>query len=159
MKYRIESTQDILIIGMRANMSFQNINEETGKLARQFMPRRREIQSRVDAKALSIQNYDNFNYETLNPAHTFEKWVGVEVSDDSQVPESMELLTIQSGNYLICNYKGSAQDFPKFWQHLHAEWLPNSEFELDNRPHFEKLPENYNPMSLENEEEVWVPIK
>ena len=159
MKYRLESINDTNIIGMRANMSFQTINQETGKLARQFMPCRHEIQSRVGTYSFSIQNYDNFNFKTINPTNTFEKWVGVEVSDTSQVPENMEVLTLKAGNYLVFSYKGSAQDFPKFWHHLHAEWLPNSDYEIDNRPHFEKLSEKYSPMNSENEEEVWVPVK
>lgn len=144
---------------MRAKMSFQTINQETGQLARQFMPRRHEIQSRVGTYFFSIQNYDNFKFKMITPVKTFEKWVGVEVLDISQVPENMEVLIIKAGHYLVFNYKGSAKDFPEFWRQLHTEWLPNSEFELDNRPHFEKLPEGYNPMSLENEEEVWVPVK
>lgn len=159
MNPKIVNSKDILIIGMRTNMSFQTINQETGQLARQFMPRRHEIQSRVGTYSFSIQNYDNFNFKILNPTSTFEKWVGVEVSNASPVPQGMEVLTIKSGNYLVFNYKGSAQDFPKFWQHLHTEWLPNSEFELDNRPHFERLSDDYNPTGLSNEEEVWVPVK
>jgi AraC family transcriptional regulator len=159
MNPRLINSKDILIIGMRANISFQTINQETGQLARQFMPRRYEIKSRVGSYSFSIQNYDSFDFKTITPTKTFEKWVGVEVSDTSQVPEAMEVLSIEAGHYLVFNYKGSDQDFPKFWQQLHAEWLPNSEFHLDNRPHFEKLPEGYNPMSLENEEEVWVPVK
>jgi AraC family transcriptional regulator len=159
MNPRLVKTEDILIIGMRANMSFQNINEETGKLARQFMPRRNEVQNRVGTQAFSLQNYDEFSFKTLNPSNTFEKWVGFEVSESSFIPEGMELFTVTTGNYLVFNYKGSAQGFPQFWQQLHGEWLPNSEFELDNRPHFEKLPEGYNPMDPETEEEVWVPVK
>ena len=159
MNPKLVTTDDILIIGMRAQMSFQNINEETSKLARQFMPRRNEVKNRVDAYAFSLQNYDNFNFKLFNPSITFEKWVGVEVSDASQIPDNMELLTIPKGNYLVFNYKGSAQGFPQFWQQLHGEWLPHSEFELDSRPHFEKLPEGYNSMNPETEEAVWVPVK
>lgn len=159
MNPRLVKTEDILIIGMRAQMSFQNINEETGKLARQFMPRRKEVQNRVDSHTFSLQNYNHFDFKAFNPSLTFEKWVGVEISDASFVPEGMELLTIPAGNYLVFNYKGSAQGFPQFWQQLHGQWLPNSEFDLDNRPHFEKLPEGYNPMNPESEEEVWVPVK
>jgi len=156
---KLVNSKDILIIGVRANMSFQTINEETGQLARQFMPRRHEIQSRVGTYSFSIQNYENFDFKILNPTNTFEKWVGVEVSNASHVPDGMELFNIPAGHYLVFNYNGSAQDFLKFWQQLHAEWLPNSEYELDNRPHFEKLPEDYNPMRLDSEEEVWVPVK
>lgn len=159
MNPKLVATEDILIIGMRADMSFQNINEETGKLARQFMPRRHEVKNRVGTHTFSLQNYNHFDFKSLNPSITFEKWVGVEVSDASFFPEGMEVLTIPAGNYLVFDYQGSAHGFPAFWQQLHGDWLPNSEFELDNRPHFEKLPEGYNPMDSNAKEEVWVPVK
>ena len=159
MKPRLVKTENILMIGMRAQMSLQNINEETGKLARQFMPRRHNIKNRIGDHTFSLQNYNHFDFKSFNPSISFEKWVGVEVSNDSFIPERMELLTIPSGDYLVFNYKGSAQGFPQFWQQLHGQWLPNSKYQLDNRPHFEKLPEGYNPMDSESEEEVWVPVK
>lgn len=159
MNYKLVKSEDIFMIGMKAQMSFQNINAETGKLARLFMPRRHDIQNRVGTQSFSLQNYNHFDFKAFNPSITFEKWVGVAVSDASSVPEGMELFTIPAGNYLVFKYQGCAQGFPQFWQHLHGDWLPNSEFELDNRPHFEKLPEGYNPMDSNAKEEVWVPVK
>lgn len=159
MNYKLVKSEDVFMIGIKAQMSFQTINEETGKLARQFMPRRHEVKNRVGTHTMSLQRYNHFDFKSFNPSLTFEKWVGVEVSDASFIPEGMELLTIPAGNYLVFKYQGTAQDFPQFWQQLHGYWLPNSEFELDNRPHFEKLPEGYNPMDSESEEEVWVPVK
>jgi AraC family transcriptional regulator len=44
-------------------------------------------------------------------------------------------------------------------KYIYTEWLPNSGFQLDNKPHFEVLGDNYlgheNP---ESEEEIWIPI-
>lgn len=159
MNPKLETTTNLKLIGIRSIMSFHNINEETGKLARQFMPRRHEVKNRVGKHTFSLQNYKNFDFKMFNPTSTFEKWVGVEVMDASVIPEGMELLVIPDGNYLVFNYKGSAQGFPQFWQGLHGHWLPNSKYELDNRPHFEKLPEGYNPMDSESQEEIWVPVK
>lgn len=158
MTYRIIQSLEILIIGMKANMSFSSISEDTGKLARQFMPRLKEVKNRVDNNTLSLQNYNNFEYKKVSPTITFEKWIGVEVSSFNEVPEGMETLTIKTGNYLVIDFKGSLQEFVKHWNYLHAEWLPNSEYKLDNRPHFEKLSPSYNPMNAVNEEEIWVPV-
>lgn len=158
MTYRIIQSPEILIIGMKANMSFSTISEDTGKLARQFMPRLKEIKNRVDNNTLSLQNYDDFDYNNVQPTMTFEKWVGVEVANLDEVPEGMETLTIKSGNYLVMDFKGSMQAFVKQWHYIHAVWLPNSEYKLDNRPHFEKLSPSYSPMSTVNEEEIWVPV-
>ncbi|TJY32486.1 GyrI-like domain-containing protein [Pontimicrobium aquaticum] len=159
MTHRIIQSPEILIIGMKANVSFNTISEDTGKLARQFMPRLKAIKNRVYNNTLSLQNYNDFDYRKVAPTMTFEKWIGVEVDDFDEVPEGMETLTINSGNYIVIDFKGSMQAFVKQWNYLHAEWLPNSEYKLDNRPHFEKLNLSYSPLNAINEEEIWIPIK
>lgn len=158
MRHRIIQSPEILIIGMKATMSFSIISEETGKLARQFMPRLKEIKNRVDDNTLSLQNYHDFNYNKMSPTMMFEKWVGVEVSNLDNNPKGMKTLTINSGKYLVIDFKGSMQEFVKHWNYIHSQWLPNSEYELDNRPHFEKLSPSYSPMNAVNEEEIWVPV-
>lgn len=158
MKHKIIQSPEIFIVGMKANMSFETINEDTGKLARQFMPRLKEVKNRVDNNTLSLQNYADFDYKKVSPTMTFEKWVGVEVTNFDDVPEGMETLTIKAGNYLVIDFKGSMQEFIKNWHYLHSQWLPNSEYELDNRPHFEKLSPSYSPISAVNEEEIWNPV-
>lgn len=158
MTHRIVQTQEMFVIGLKATMSFETIAEETGKLARQFMPRLQEVKNRVDIFTISLQNHDNFDYQNLPPARTFEKWLGVEVANLNEVPEGMEILAIKSGNYLVIDFKGSMQEFVKNWHYIHSQWLPNSEFKLDNRPHFEKLSSKYSPMNVVNEEEIWIPV-
>lgn len=38
-------------------------------------------------------------------------------------------------------------------------WLPASDYNLDNRPHFEVLGEKYKNNDPTSEEEIWIPIK
>lgn len=159
MKHRIINSPETYIVGIKANVSFETITVETGKLGRQFMPRLKEIKNRVDDNTLSLQSYDDFDYHKVSPIMTFEKWVGVEVTNLDNVPERMETLTINPGNYLVIDFKGSMQEFVKYWNFIHSQWLPNSKYKLDNRPHFEKLSPSYNPMNVVNEEEIWIPIK
>lgn len=159
MKYRVVESEDILVVGLKAEANFHNISQVTPLLARQFMPRLGEIKSRKDIFTLSLQNYRHFDFKTFNPNETFDKWVGVEVTSLEDVPEKIETLSITSGRYLVINYKGSIPDFIKFWQNIHSTWLPNSKYELGDRPHFERLPPSYNPIQPENEEEIWIPIK
>ena len=158
MTHRVVKSPEILIVGMKASLSFETISEGTGKLARQFMPRLKEVKNRVGNNTMSLQNHDNFDYHNLPPTRTFEKWIGVEVSNLEDVPEGMETLTIKSGNYLVIDFKGTMQEFIKNWHYIHSQWLPNSEFKLDNRPHFEKLSSKYSPMNVVNEEEIWIPV-
>ena len=159
MKYRIVNHKKLHVVGLKAEANFRNIHLVTPQLARQFMPRVKEIKYRKDAFKLSLQNYNHFNYKTFNPDEAFEKWVGVEVNNLNEVPNAMETLIITSGKYLVIDFKGSIPEFIKFWQHIHTTWLPNSDFELDNRPHFERLPPSYSPMKEVNEEEIWIPVK
>lgn len=159
MNYQKVTTQDILILGVKAELSFITNGEGTGKLASAFMPRIKEITNRVGTYTFSLQSYKDFNIKTMTPETLFEKWIGVEVSDFNSVPENMETLVIPGGDFLVFTFQGNVADFITFWQKLHREWLPNSSYQLDNRPHFEKLPEGYNPMRNDNQEAIWIPIK
>ncbi|SHG66406.1 GyrI-like domain-containing protein [Winogradskyella jejuensis] len=159
MKYRQVETNNIYVVGLSAEANFQNISQVTPRLAKQFMPRLGEISNRKDNYTLSLQNYKHFDFSKFNPTETFEKWIGVEVLNLDDVPQGMQTLTINTGKYLIIDFKGSIPDFIKIWQYIHSTWLPNSEFKLDNRPHFERLPPSYSPMNEVNAEEIWIPIK
>lgn len=158
MKYRIVDADKMYVVGVKAQANFMTNGQITGQLARQFMPRLREITNRKNDYSLSLQKYKNFNFNDFTPQTNFEKWIGVEVEDLESIPEGMLSLVINPGNYLVFDFKGSIQDFIAFWQELHSNLLPNSVFTLDNRPHFERLPKSYSPMNSENEEEIWVPI-
>lgn len=159
MKYRVVDSKEILVVGLKAETNFHDISQVTPQLAKQFMPRLGDIKSRKDTFTLSLQNYNHFDFKTFNPNETFDKWVGVEVTSLEDVPEKMKTLTITSGRYLVIDFRGLISDFIILWQNIHSSWLPNSEYELDDRPHFEKLPPSYNPMQPVNEEEIWIPIK
>ena len=159
MIYKVVDSKEILVMGLSAEANFHNISQVTAQLARQFMPRLGEIKSRKNAFTLSLQNYNHFDFKTFNPNEKFDKWVGVEVANFEDVPEKMESLTITSGRYLVIDFKGSIPDFITFWHKIHSNWLPNSKYELDDRPHFEILPSSYDPKQIVNEEEIWIPVK
>jgi len=159
MRHRIVKQRAFFIVGLKAEANFTTNGQVTSQLARAFMPRLNEITSRKDSFTLSLQNYNDFNFKNFNPDTHFEKWIGVEVENHDETPKGLQALTIASGNYLVIDFKGSIPQFMKQWQYIHSQWLPNSEYELDDRPHFERLPQNYNPMNAENEEEIWIPVK
>jgi AraC family transcriptional regulator len=39
------------------------------------------------------------------------------------------------------------------------DWLPDSGFELDNRPHFAVMGEKYKRDDDASEEEIWIPVR
>ena len=89
----------------------------------------------------------------------FIKWATLEVSDIGNIPNGMKLLKLQSGLYAKFNYKGLAKDFGHLMSYIYTNWLPNSEFELDHRPHFNILGSKYKNNHPESEETVYIPIK
>lgn len=42
---------------------------------------------------------------------------------------------------------------------IFSDWLPKSDYELDERPHFEILDEKYKNDDPNSEEEIWIPIR
>lgn len=157
--HRIEQTKDRLVVGMKAKMSFQTIQQETGILARQFMPRRKEVSLRIGTHVFSIQDYGKLLMKDLTPQTEFEKWVGVEVSNFDNVPKGMETFVLKAGMYAVFTYKGAMQVVSKFRQFIFQDWLPNSNYQLDARAHFEILPENYSKDLYSTEEDIWIPIR
>lgn len=136
-------------------------NDKTYTLWNGFMKRRKEISNAINNDLYSVQVYNqDFIDGKFTSKTTFEKWATVEVTGYENIPEAFEKLELPSGLYAVFIHKGSVQEFAKTAQFIYAEWIPKSEYQLDDRPHFEILGEKYKgPDSEDNEEEVWVPIK
>jgi AraC family transcriptional regulator len=145
------------LIGKRMTMSFSG--DRTGDLWRSFMPRRKEIKNSIGAELYSIQNYGPSWFDNFNPDALFEKWAAIEVSDFDTVPDEMETLFLPEGLYAVFLYKGAASEAGPTFQYIIGKWLPASEYELDNRPHFEILGDKYRNEDPASEEEIWIPIK
>lgn len=82
----------------------------------------------------------------------------MEVRDYNEIPDGMEPFELPGGLYAVFDYKGSSSD-PRIFQYIFSEWLPNSEYQLDNRPHFEVLGEKYKNNDPESKEEIWIPVR
>ncbi len=153
---KIVEIQEKKMLGMRLEMSM--VDNKTGDLFRKFMPRRKEIISTVSDGTYALQQYD---FKLFSPQTIFEKWACVEVNDFSNIPDEMETFTLKSGIYSVFIHKGTTKDFIKTMQYIVEEWLPKSDYEVDNsRPHFEYLGNKYlGPNNPDSEEEVWIPIR
>lgn len=152
MQPEIKNLSEKKLIGKRLEMSFTE--NRTPELWRSFMPRRNEINHKLNNDLISMQIYES----GFSPNAIFEKWAAVEVSSFENIPDEMESFTLQEGLYVVFFYKGLSTDNSIF-QYIFGEWLPNSEYELDYRPHFEILGEKYKNNDLNSEEEIWIPIK
>lgn len=139
------------------NLTYTYSNYRIVELWNSFMVRRNEIKNQIGTNYFNIQiNPQNFDF---NPNTSFVKWAAVEVLDFNSIPDGMEILEIQEGLYAIFHYVGNNQNAANFFNKIYKDWLPNSEFELDNRPQFEILGEKYKNDNQISEEDIYIPIK
>lgn len=156
MLHKIELTDEKKLIGIHLTMSFSDYKVVT--LWKSFMPRRHEIKNNLNNELFSMSIYKPDFFEDFNPTAKFEKWSAIEVTDFDTVPEKMETFLLKGGLYAVFNYKGSSSDNTIF-KYILWNWLPNSEYTLDIRPHFEVLGDKFKSNEPSSEEEIWIPIK
>jgi len=146
------------LVGSRLRMSF--VNDRTSELWRGFLGVRPTIAGRVGSDSFSVKVYDvSYSFSQFDPAAEFDKWAAVAVGDDADVPDELEILVIPAGKYAEFIHVGPASAAPRTFGYIFGEWLPASGFELDLRPHFEILPEGYDPFDEKATELVLIPIR
>ncbi len=145
------------LVGKRMEMSFSE--NKTAELWKSFMSRRKEIKNNIGSELYSMQIYEPLFFNNFNPNKAFEKWATIEVSGFDSVPNGMETFTLKEGLYAVFQYKGDASAAGATFQYILGTWLPNSDYTLDNRPHFEILGEKYKKDHPDSEEEIWIPVK
>lgn len=146
------------LVGKSLPMSLKN--DRTGELWSGFMPERNKIKNTIGSQLFSIQIYDeSLDFKDFNSQIEFTKAAMVEVSEFETIPKEMETRILTGGLYAVFIHKGMAASFSKTAQYIFGQWLPNSDYELDKRAHFELLEPAYNPVDENSEEEVWIPIK
>lgn len=154
---RIETLAEKKLVGQRVMMSFAD--NKTFKLWRAFMPQRHQIQNPTDANLYSVEIYAPSFWREFDSHAEFEKWAAVEVSEWQSVPAEMETLTIPAGLYAVFIHEGPASEGPKTYGYIFNTWLPNSDYHLDDRPHFALMGEKYKNDDPNSEEEIWIPIR
>ena len=153
---RIETSNEKKLVGKRLTMSFANY--KIGELWQSFTPRRKEITNNLTSDLISMVVYKPTHFADFKPTNEFERWATVEVSNFDNVPTNMEALILPSGLYAVFHYKGSSSD-NSIYQYIFGTWIPNSDYDLDDRPHFEVLGDRYKNNDPNSEEEIWIPIK
>lgn len=152
---RFQQLTEKKVVGMRLTMSFAQYR--ISELWKAFIPRRAEIKNNLTSDLISLVVYPPAHFTAFNPTNEFERWAAVEVADFDSVPNEMETYTIPGGLYAIFDYRGSSKD-PAVYSHILGSWLPDSDYLLDYRPHFEVLGKNYRNDDPASEEAIWIPV-
>ena len=157
-KPEIITSPGIHLIGVVETMSFAN--NKTAKLWQTLMPRRSEIPMIDGSELYSVEIYPDISFfREFNPTNEFEKWAAIPVIDFKDIPEGFKTLVIPVGLYAKFHFTGSIQEAPQAMEYIFGEWLPNSEYNLDARPHFSVMGEKYSNTSPDSEEDFYVPIR
>jgi AraC family transcriptional regulator len=154
---RIEHLNETKLVGKNLQMSFAT--NQTPALWRSFMPHRKLIQHTVGNNLWGVQFYPPYFFKDFNPETPFIKWAAVEVNSYKDITEGLETLTLEEGLYAVFLYKGLPGEAEETYMQIFGLWLPNSEYELDTRAHFEIMGAKYQNGHPDSEEELWIPIK
>lgn len=153
---RISTIQQKWLVGKHLTMSFADY--KIAELWRMFMPHCGVIAHRISDDLLSVAIYQPDHFAHFSPVRTFERWAAAEVSQFESIPDGLDTYILPSGLYAVFDYKGYSSD-NAIYQYIFGTWLPSSGYQLDHRPHFEILGENYKNNDPNSEEEIWIPIK
>jgi len=157
LKPKLVGIKDKILAGKSAQMSLAK--DGTQELWQSFGPKVKEVSHKRNHLLYSVNIYPSAFVEGNHTVDTqFTKWAAVEVGQFKE-EHNLEEFHIPAGDYAVFTHKGIANEFPKTLAFIYNEWLPNSEYQLADRPHFEVLTPNYQPNDPEHEEEIWIPIK
>ena len=149
---------DKKLMGISMKMSYTK--NTTNVLWKRFMPIKKHIKNVIGPELFSMQIYPSiFHFNNFNPEEEFTKWAAIEVANFKLIPEGMATYTLKGGLYAVFIHQGPSTKFFRTFTKIFTDWLPKSEYELDNREHFELLGEKYSNTSTNSEEEIWIPIK
>ena len=158
MQPRIEILPKTILVGKKSITSFADNN--TFELWQSFSPRKKEIEHTIHNKSYAVEIYPTTTFfQNFDPTQEFEKWAAIAVTKIDKVPNGMDTLIIPEGLYAVFPYKGKPSEAMETFKYIYGEWLPNSEYEMDNRPYFALMGDKYKGEHPDSEEEFWVPIK
>ncbi len=150
----ITQLPEFLLTGISVEMSLYN--NLTPELWGHFRRAQKQHFTADPEFFYSVNVYPNEYFENFNPATPFLKYALVSAEYVGERDLGWEQFSLPGGLYAVFDHKGP--DFSIF-QYIYTQWLPQSGYELDNRPHFEKLPSNYIPGHPESTEEIYIPIR
>ena len=150
----IKNSGYILLSGFRQEMSLTN--DHSVALWKKFMATYKTTPEHFGNRYISAAEYPNGYFDYFDPTKEFIRWACMETPGNA--PDTLETLEIQDGLYAVFIHHGPMALAFKTFDYIFNEWLPKSKYEVDQRPHFEIMPENYSTSDPNATEEIWIPI-
>jgi len=153
---RFRQLEPTKLIGVSSEMS--RANDQTPQLWQRFMPRRQTVLNRTSQDFMSMQVYPNGPKQIADSLAMFTKWAVVQVENFDAVPQGMDTYSLSGGLYAVFQHNGPATDL-RTAMYIFQDWLPQSDYVLDDREHFEVLPPDYKALDPNAHEEFWIPVR
>jgi AraC family transcriptional regulator len=157
MEARIELIKHKLLAGKKLTMSFSD--NKTYELWHNFMPQKNKIPDIINNDLYSVEVYEAGHFDAFDPSRSFEKWAAVEVETYDCLPPEFEKLTIDKGLYAVFIHRGNEKQAIDTYHNIFYNWLPQSGYVIDYRPHLAIMGEKYKRDRLDSEEEIWIAVK
>lgn len=130
----------------------------TASLWQQFSVITRKFPGSFAAERYSVSAYGPGFFTNFDPQRSFRKWAAAPVTQGKLPTSMLQWLDIPPGLYAVFQYRGKASDGADFFRSIFTDWLPQSGYQLDLRPHFEILPPGYAPDDPSAVEDVYIPV-
>lgn len=154
MKPELKNLAKLILLGTSSEMSLTN--NQTPLLWGSFRRQQKQHFPQDPDCFYSVNVYPANYFENFNPETPFVKHalVSAEYAGNTDLP--WDIFELPGGLYAVFSHKGPDTSI---FQYIYSTWLPNSGYQLDNRPHFEKMPAGYVPGHPDSEEEIYIPIR
>lgn len=146
-----------LFAGTSETMSF--LEDRTPLLWRSFMPRRNQIPFRKSALLYSLQVYPQGLKHFSQPGLSYQKYALMEVTAKGELPEGFSYFTLPAGQYACMEHIGGSRGAEQLFSRIFSQLLPEAGLEVDERPFFEELEEDYLSKGEQAKELIWIPVR
>lgn len=147
------------LVGIKVSTSLAD--DKTSLLWKRFMQYKEAIMNTVNDELYSVQFYnEQFIQGEFDSQSVFEKGAAMEVKDYAEIPKGLQEMKIEAGLYAVFIHQGTSKEFAETAKTIFEQWIPNSKYQLDDRPHFEVLGKEYKgPDDPGSKEKIYIPIK
>ncbi len=153
--HTVETYDEQEFIGFSTETSLAH--DQTMTIFQKLMPLRGRSKNFAEDPVYDIQLYPADYFSAFSPMKTFIKWAALNTTDSTNTIESLQKLQVSGGRYLCFSMEG--REPSDFFTQLYNSWFPQSVYELDNRPHFDKMWPDKTKRGNILKQEVYIPIK
>lgn len=151
---KIVYKEGFTLVGMK--YEGKNDNNEIPMLLHKFFLRLKEIKHRVNHKV--SYGYNTWTDKIIETGE-FTYIAGVEVEDESDLPEGMVYIKVPRNKYALFSINSLIEDIGKSISDIYSKWLPMTGLELADNYDFEFLNAEFIPNDENSELYFYVPIK